>query len=397
MTKITRWDKRSSPDGEIWVRTVPVDDLKPIKPIGSLGSSVLTVFRTERTTAHEATPLGREENPQMRPSCARSEEPKDSQLALPRFGDGLVGPCPGPWIGPTSTSRREPADAQKTRRAGLAAQSDSSVVRPILRWAGGKAWLVQKYPRLLDVPHVRYLEPFLGGAALFLHANPSTSVISDANREVIACYEEVATAPSAIWELYRHLVEAHSPENYLRLRKSRPASRLERATRLLYLNRSCFNGIYRVNRAGDFNVPLGSTRFHELTEASLIAFSQRVQRATMTCGDFQTVTSKAEAGDLLVLDPPYRVIESSDGFVRYNERVFTWADQERLASEATLAAKRGVTVLATNAAHPSVVKLYPREEFSFRRVARKSAVAASSDSRGNYFEILIKSRNGDSG
>ncbi len=297
----------------------------------------------------------------------------------------------------TETDRLPVRDSSGTRGPRPKQRDEPSEVRPFLRWAGGKKWLVREIPKLFDIPYERYLEPFLGGASLFLHANPSVAVISDSNRELMDCYREVAADPNAVWEVYSRLVERHSPASYLLLRRSRPASGPERAARLLYLNRSCFNGIYRVNRAGDFNVPLGTPRFRDFTHESLIEVSVRLRRAEIASGDFQSITSRAEAGDLLVLDPPYCVDGNSESFVRYNDRVFCWADQERLASEARSAVKRGVRVIATNAAHTSILKLYPKELFSLRTLSRTSAVAGRNESRGRFSEVLIKSRNGGGG
>ncbi len=188
-------------------------------------------------------------------------------------------------------------------------------------------------------------------------------------------------------------MDGHSPEGYLRIRTTTPVAPLERAARVIYLNRSCFNGIYRVNRAGEFNVPLGSPRFRELSAAALVLFAQRIQKAHLTSNDFQATTSEASEGDLLVLDPPYAVLHNRNGFVRYNERIFSWADQKRLAKEAASAARRGVKVIETNAAHPSVIGLYPKELFHIQPVVHRSSVAASSHSRGEFAEVLIMSRN----
>ena len=271
--------------------------------------------------------------------------------------------------------------------------SGQSIVRPILRWAGGKTWLVNQYPDLLEVPYARYLEPFFGGAAMFIHANPPVSHISDVNLELIECYREVAEDPVAVWTDYSSLVDKHSPKEYVNVRSTIPPTPRERAARLIYLNRSCFNGLYRVNRAGQFNVPLGSPRFHELTAASLMSFARRLKNAVVTCNDFEVTTSTANEGDLLVLDPPYTVLHNRNGFVRYNERIFTWADQKRLADEAASAARRGVMVIETNAAHPNVIALYPKELFDCRHIVRQSSVAASGDFRGEFAEVLITSRN----
>lgn len=271
--------------------------------------------------------------------------------------------------------------------------NEQPVARPILRWAGGKTWLVQQYPELFEVPHAKYIEPFLGGAALFVHVNPPISHISDTNRELIECYRQVGENPSAVWDQYSDLVDGHSPESYARARRATPVEASTRAARLIYLNRSCFNGIYRVNRAGEFNVPLGSPRFRGLSEATLKSFARRIQKAHLTCNDFQATTSRATEGDLLVLDPPYTVLHNRNGFVRYNERIFSWVDQKRLADEARSAARRGVKVIETNAAHPSVISLYPEELFHIQHIVRRSSVAASSHFRGEFGEVLIASRN----
>lgn len=271
--------------------------------------------------------------------------------------------------------------------------SARGLVRPLLRWAGGKSWLVQQYPDLFAVPYARYLEPFLGGAALFLHANATDPHVSDSNCALMECYSEVARSPTEVWELYSSLVAHHRPESYSLVREFVPGTALERAARFIYLNRSCFNGLYRVNRKGQFNVPIGSPRFQDLTRDALLAFAGRMQGATLSCGDFAVITSGATEGDLLVLDPPYTVIHNHNGFVRYNEKIFSWADQERLASEAASAAARGVKVVGTNAAHSSVMKLYPEEVFELRQLHRMSSVAARGQSRGQFSEVLITSRN----
>lgn len=274
----------------------------------------------------------------------------------------------------------------------LSAKSPLARARPLLRWAGGKSWLADSHPELITGKHRSYIEPFLGGASLFLTANPSRAYLSDSNEDLITFYKAVARSPEAVWRAYQRHVEKHCLEHYNSVRTLRTQDAMEEAARLLYLNRACFNGLYRVNKRGEFNVPLGSPRFEDLTEDSLMAVAAALQCADLRAGDFSDAVAMARDGDLLVLDPPYTVAHNQNGFVRYNEKIFSWEDQIRLAASAEAAVKRGATVVATNANHATVAALYTSEWFKLNTLARRSSMAARASARGSFSELLITSR-----
>ena len=229
-----------------------------------------------------------------------------------------------------------------------------------MKWPGGKRWIV---PQLQDIlgsfRFDRYFEPFLGGAALFFALRPSKAILSDLNPDLINTYVQVKRHAALITRALRRLPV--NAKTYERVRSNMPASRLERAVRFLYLNRTAFGGIYRLNQNGAFNVPFGGGqrtpealwRDHLLSSAS-----SALKNATLLSCDFEKATEDATENDLVYFDPTYTVAHSNNGFVRYNERNFAWADQKRLASCCKRLACRGAVVLVTNAAHQEIIDLF---------------------------------------
>lgn len=242
------------------------------------------------------------------------------------------------------------------------------------------------------MPHKRYVEPFVGGASLFLHANPTTALLGDVNHDLIECYAAVSQQPWDVWTILSAHMAEHDALRYAEVRGCAPSTPAARAARFIYLNRSCFNGLYRVNKSGNFNVPLGTPRFAGLSLDSLLEFAGRLRSAELIASDFEFAVDSTDTGDLLVLDPPYTVKHNNNGFVRYNEQVFRWADQQRLAFLATKAAQRGVHIVGMNAAHTSVLELYDQEIFDIRTVSRSSTMAGNNRHRGQYNELLITSK-----
>jgi DNA adenine methylase len=231
-----------------------------------------------------------------------------------------------------------------------------------------------------------YYEPFLGGGAVFFRLRPERSVLSDVNAELIETYRAVRECPDLILSGLRRL--AVNRETYYRLRKSKPRSTVSKAVRFLYLNRTAFAGVYRLNRNGEFNVPFGGRSHAILLEQRLIEHAaDALQSAHLRCLDFEQSLRRAGPGDVAYCDPTYTVAHDRDGFVRYNEKNFSWADQVRLASAAEAARLRGATVLVSNAHHPSVRALYPAA--SVRSVTRTSCVSAQRRARRRVTEYLF--------
>lgn len=260
---------------------------------------------------------------------------------------------------------------------------------PFLKWAGGKQWLLPVLkPLLLGGSRKRkYIEPFLGGAAVFLAAKPANARLSDSNKELIDCYRAIKHDVESVIKTLRGL--SFTTDCYYRVRSSRPRSLVKKAARFIYLNRTCWNGLYRVNRNGDFNVPIGSFDSDPdfVVADRLSALSKLLRDVKLYCTDFEKACTVAERGDTVYLDPPYMVAHKSNGFLRYNERVFSWEDQIRLAKLARELRNRKCRLMISNADHPSIIALY--KGFIIRRLKRKSLVAGIASKRRLVTELLI--------
>ena len=256
---------------------------------------------------------------------------------------------------------------------------------PLLKWPGGKRRLVENI--LVHIPgrFRRYYEPFVGGGAMFFALDPNRATLSDTNAQLINCYRTVRDEPDRLMKTLANL--RNTADHYYEVRDWSPSGAVEQAARLLYLTRLSFNGIHRVNRAGEFNVPYGGrSHLNVFNEGALLQCSAALQRARLTVSDFQAATSDASEGDLVYLDPPYTVAHAMNGFIRYNEKIFSWSDQIRLASVARELSERGCTVIVSNADHPSVRELYPSIEPETLR--RYSLIAASTKHRREITESL---------
>ncbi len=258
--------------------------------------------------------------------------------------------------------------------------------KPLLKWPGGKRKLIRHLIPLIPASHRRLYEPFAGGAALFFTLEPDDAVLSDLNEDLINCYQQVKIAPEELIRLLR--VMKNSVDDYYHVRKSAPMDPLERAARTIYLTKLSFNGIYRVNLAGEFNVPYGGkTHIQPLDEESIMSTSCLLGRCRLVHGDFESAVESAGAGDVVYLDPPYTVAHGENGFVKYNARIFSWEDQERLAHLAEELDQRGVIVIVSNADHHSVERLYS----GFQKVVihRASQIAASAQYRRPITECIF--------
>lgn len=263
---------------------------------------------------------------------------------------------------------------------------------PFLRWAGGKRWLA---PALVAVgarsQSSRLFEPFLGGGAFFFALRPSVAVLSDTNAELINTYTALRDGPEQLIEKLALL--ATSPDVYYALRDANPKTPVDRAVRFLYLNRTAFNGLWRVNQRGSFNVPYGCKPGTVLCDADRIrACSQALTGTQIVTKDFREILATPIAGDLVYLDPPYTTSHNDNGFKRYNEKLFSWSDQQALAEIATDLSERGVAVIATNACHNALNSLYARDSFVACAVSRTSRMAARNEYRMRTEEAVLVSR-----
>lgn len=263
-------------------------------------------------------------------------------------------------------------------------------IEPILKWAGGKRWLCSRFPQLFETPYERYVEPFLGGAAAFFALQPRGALLSDLNTELIETYRAIRAEPKEVYAKLRVHQRKHleCADYYYRVRSSNPFTESSRAAKFVYLNRTCFNGLYRVNLRGEFNVPKGTKDSVIFGTDDFDGVSRLFKRATLVDRDFEDVLDQCDAGDFAFVDPPYTAKHNANGFLKYNEKIFSWEDQRRLAACICRFKKRGGKALVTNAAHKSVIELY-RDFGEMEIVSRASVLASETKRRGSVEELIV--------
>lgn len=271
----------------------------------------------------------------------------------------------------------------------LTSVAQQTHARPFLRWPGGKRGLAPAILLHFPTSMRTYYEPFLGSGAMFFAVRPRRAMLSDSNSELINAFEMVRDKVEAIIDRLDNLEQ--DADTFYRLRATVPEDSLDRAVRFVFLNRTAFNGLWRVNRDGEFNVPYGKRQLRDLVKAdTLRAASNSLSQSQLKHCDFALAVKKAGDGDLVYLDPPYTVKHELNGFRRYNESLFSWGDQERLSDIAKAVAARGAKVIVSNASHPSVASLY---KGSFREITleRSSRLAADPIARSHVRESLFVS------
>ena len=260
-------------------------------------------------------------------------------------------------------------------------------MKPFIKWAGGKRWLLA-HPNFQIPPFEgRYIEPFLGGGAIFFHLAPRVAILSDANPKLITTYQAVKNDWRSVVDILSAMQERHSSSYYYAERERTYTALAHRAAQFLYLNRTCYNGLYRENLAGRFNVPIGTKTQVIMPDDDFEAASKLLQNATLAACDFEETLMEARKGDLVFLDPPYTTAHNVNGFIKYNQKIFSWRDQERLKSCVVAARDRGARIILTNANHSSILSLY--ETFgSPKTLGRASVISGSNEARTKTTEAL---------
>ncbi len=272
--------------------------------------------------------------------------------------------------------------------------SELQAAEPFLKWAGGKRGLLEQLlPRLPGARDGQYFEPFLGGGAVFFALAPSTALLSDINPGLTSTYRIVRDRVDDVIDVLAGL--QNSETKYYEIRDWRPSSSPARAARFVYLNKTCFNGLYRENLEGRFNVPYGMHRYDTVVcdEEQLKAASHALQHASVRTLDFVAAIREAKAGDTVYFDPPYITSHRNNGFVEYNARVFSWKDQRRLLAAAERLVDRQVQVAISNADHASIRRLYRSSgKFTIYTLKRWSTMASQASRRYATTELLIVNR-----
>lgn len=276
---------------------------------------------------------------------------------------------------------------QRAPRRGLEA-------RPFLKWAGGKSQLLADILDRFPSSFGTYHEPFVGSGALFFRLACEGRLkkvsLSDINRNLIDTWTALRDDVEVVISyLLDHI---NDPDWFYRVRSQDPAQLVpaERAARMIYLNKTCFNGLYRENRAGHFNVPFGRYSNPNICDAdNLRAVSRLLKPVDITCRPYDLVLERAKAGDLVYFDPPYHPISATSSFTGYDRHGFGIEDQKRLRDTFTELSNRGVHVLLSNSDTPAIRELY--SNFKIDQVFATRAINSKADKRGKVAEVIVRS------
>jgi DNA adenine methylase len=259
-----------------------------------------------------------------------------------------------------------------------------------VRWAGGKRWLLPTIRTLVLGHEISiYHEPFLGGASVFLGLDGlERAFLGDTNAELIAAYRAIRDHPAQVADRVSRY--PNNADMYYAVRACTPTDKVEIAARFLYLNHTSFNGIYRVNLEGVYNVPFGSRASPQIPTAEhLREVSRRLRKARLYVGDFARSLERVQEGHLVFLDPPYTVAHNNNGFIKYNQKIFSIEDQERLSALIDEISSRGAYYILANAAHPSIAKLFRRHGAVRMDTSRRNVIGGVNAIRGSATEFLF--------
>ena len=266
---------------------------------------------------------------------------------------------------------------------------------PFVKWAGGKGRLLSQLRPLLppSIARLRHVEPFVGGGAFFFARTPERALLTDINPALIATYEAIRDDVDRVIHGLRKLAAGHSKERYYEVRgrynEGRRLLGSTRAAMFIYLNKTCFNGLHRVNRKGEFNVPVGSYKNPKiLNEEGLRAASAALQKATLVCTGFEDLLERAKPGDFVYFDPPYEPVSETASFTSYASGGFSRADQTRLRDVYRQLDRRGCKLMLSNSNVPFIRGLY--HKYRIDTVAAPRAISCNAEGRGKVTEVVVR-------
>lgn len=272
--------------------------------------------------------------------------------------------------------------------------------KPFVKWAGGKRQLLPEIEKHLPENFSSYYEPFLGGGALLFRLLFGTKnlrgYVSDLNSDLILAYVTIRDKLEDLLEsLEKHSDNyfVNSKTYYYSIRESNPKNQVEKVSRLLFLNRTCFNGLYRVNSKGKFNVPLGRyTNPNIIQEENLRSVNQFLNhnKIIIKCQDFSSTVEKAKSGDFVYFDPPYHPVSKTANFTSYTNINFYFNDLKRLAKVSNNLSRKGVQVMLSNSSSKHVLDLFSNKNWKIIEIEANRAINSDSNKRTGHTELLIK-------
>jgi len=286
------------------------------------------------------------------------------------------------------------SSAPKVARRATTPVRGPDAAGPIVKWVGGKTRLLGELIARLPARYNRYFEPFAGGAALFFRTAPAAAVLNDRNADLIATYRAVATDVDAVIRRLEVHRRHHGEDHYYDLRarwndRSVSWAQVDRAAAFIYLNKTCYNGLWRVNRSGAFNVPMGRYVAPPIcTPDALRAAAKVLARAELRNGDYRDAVADAKKGDLVYFDPPYDPVTPTANFTSYTGDGFGPDDQRALADLAKSLVARGVHVMLSNSDTPRIRALYAGLDID--RVWCARAINSNAARRGDVAEVVAR-------
>ena len=264
----------------------------------------------------------------------------------------------------------------------------TSRAKPFLRWAGGKSWLIKHLANFLPEEGFNaYHEPFLGGGSIYFHLLPKKAFLSDLNNELIETYKQIKTNVEAV------ILELKKFENnescYYRVRNEKYIDPTKSAAKFIYLNQTSFNGIYRVNLNGEYNVPFGYRSKDFFEPDNLRLASLALKKVQLEQGDFRNSLKNIKEKDLVFLDPPYTVTHNNNGFIKYNKKLFDLDSQHSLSGYIDEVKSKGAYYVLTNAAHDEIERIFKKENDRVVEIDRASLIGGKNAKRGQYSELII--------
>lgn len=260
--------------------------------------------------------------------------------------------------------------------------------KPFLRWAGGKRWLLPVFDDLSkNIDINRYFEPFLGGGSVYFHLDAPSAFISDTNLELINTYIELRDNLDSVLKILKTF--DNTKDCYYNARGCNSEDRAYNAAKFIFLNQTSYNGLYRVNKLGQYNVPYGFRCNYWIDEENLRRVNQKLQNTSISHASFETIENQISTGDLVFLDPPYTVSHNKNGFIKYNQTLFTFEDQIRLNSLVDKIIRVKAFYVLTNGANKVIQELFSKDGSQEVILERFSLLGGKHAKRTKIEELLF--------
>lgn len=273
----------------------------------------------------------------------------------------------------------------------MTTEKNNKIIKPFLRWAGGKTWFTKHIENYIPKDFNDYYEPFVGGGSVFFYLKSkgfikNKAYLSDSNSDLINTYKILKNHSNDLFEILKTHID--SEDEYYRMRSTDFTDKIEKAAKFLYLNKTSFNGIYRVNRNGEYNVPYGRRNLNILYDFEhLKDISIALKNTYLSTQDFKQRCKLIKKNDFVFIDPPYTVAHENNGFIQYNQSIFSWNNQLQLSKLTDELNEKEVHFLVTNAYHDCIKEIY--KVGTQEKLSRASTIGGIGAKRAKYKEIII--------